>query len=455
MAKATLFFDKRKNKSGKGTVKILVTHERTQRLYSTKIQVEEIVWKKLQKNVNVNGLSSRIKEEAYIELYNVLYEDFEEFGEMKPGFLKRSNEIIENIGSNFSFDKFKYNLDNYGKRIVTSQAKDVFGLYDIIISKLNAEDRIGNASAYRDSKASIRRFCTNLKSEKRLQFELPLKHKEDELLPFEAISVSFLNEYERWMLKEGKRPKKAGLKGTPASVTTIGIYLRHLRAIINEAISEGLTSDYPFGKKKYTIPSGRSVKKAITKAEVLKIIAYEDYSSEYEQRSKDVWVFIYLSNGLNLSDVLRLKWSDFDKKQNTFTFIREKTKRTNKHNQKDIHVVLGDIQKEIIKRWSCKETEYVFPFIKPDMDAKAQRNTIKNFNGVCNNWMDKIAKKLEIDSLLGTYVARHTFSTILLQNEAPIALISKSLGHSSLATTEAYLGSFEDEQVKSYMEGLV
>jgi integrase len=455
MAKATLFFDKRKNTSGKGTVKVMVTHERTQRLYTTKIQLEVSVWDKLQKNINANGLSSRVREEAYIELFNTLYEDCEEFGEVKPGFIRRSNEIIESIGSNFSFDKFKYNFDNYGKVASTIRINDIFGFYDAMIRNLNAEDRIGNAESYQNSKASIIRFCKKIEPNTRLEFGLPAKFLESQLLPFETVNISFLNKYERWMLTEGKRPKKASGKGSPASITTVGIYLRHLRAIFNEAIEEGVTKCYPFGKKRYVIPAGKGVKKAILKAEVLKIIGYNKFSNEFEQRSKDFWVFSYLSNGLNINDILRLKWSDIDLKRGTFTFVREKTKRTNKQNQKGIHVMLGDIQLQIIKRWSSKETEYVFPFIRPEMSVKRKRAIVKQFTDVNNGWMKKIGEKLQIDSLLGTYVARHSYSTILNQNNTPISLISKSLGHSSIATTEAYLGSFEDEQIQGYMEALV
>jgi site-specific recombinase XerD len=62
--------------------------------------------------------------------------------------------------------------------------------------------------------------------------------------------------------------------------------------------------------------------------------------------------------------------------------------------------------------------------------------------------MKRIAEKLEITSPCTNYVARHSFATILLQSKAPIAFISKALGHSNLATTKAYLGSFEDDKAR-------
>ncbi|SOE23182.1 Site-specific recombinase XerD [Spirosomataceae bacterium TFI 002] len=455
MATASLYFDKRGNKGSLGTVKVMVTHERKQRLYTTKIQLEDSVWEKLNKNITKNGLSNRIKEEAYLELYEILYLDYDEFGEKKLGFIPRSNEIIESIGAIFSFDQFKHLFTNYGNLKHVSRSNDIYGFYERTIEKLLAEDRIGNANSYTCSMNSLKRFCERLGANKRLDFKLKKKYDKKEELPFEIVSVQFLKEYERWMLYEGKSSRKLNGEGSPASFTSIGIYLRHLRAIFNEAIGEGITNNYPFGKRKYIIPSGKSVKKAISKNDVLKIIAYNDFTNEYEKRSQNFWVFSYLSNGLNFTDILNLKWTDIDFERSTISLIREKTKRTNKQNRKEILIHLNEIQKKIIADWSTKESEFVFPFLQPQMSAIEQKATISQFIKVTNKWMRNIGEKLNIQSTLGTYVARHTFSTILLQNEAPIALISKSLGHSSLATTEAYLGSFEDEKVKTYMDKLV
>ena len=457
MATVSLFFDKRRNKEGKGTVKVIISHERKQRLYSTRIQIEDEIWHKLQKNITANGLSSRIREEAFIELYNKLYQSYEEFGKETLGFVNRSKELIELIGPNFSFDKFKYLFDNYGRseNIKNEKPTDIYSYYEKTIIELTKEERIGNAESYKNSISSIKRFIKNCSEEHRIKYGLKAKYDEKDVLMFNNLDSDFLKNYETWMLKFGKKPKNGTGIGSPASTTTIGIYLRHLRAIFNSAIDDGITTNYPFGKKKYTIPASRNTKKAITKEEVRKIINFEGCTNKFEERSKDFWVFSYFSNGMNLNDILRLKWTDVNQDKSSLTFIREKTKRTNKQNQKEIKIHLSDIQWNIIDKWSSPDSVYIFPFISNEMSIQDQRSNIKQFNKVTNDWMKKIAQKLSIDSDLGTYVARHTFSTILLQHEAPIAFISKSLGHSNLATTEAYLGSFEDEKVREYMGKLL
>jgi hypothetical protein len=53
-------------------------------------------------------------------------------------------------------------------------------------------------------------------------------------------------------------------------MTTVGIYLRHTRVVVNEAITTSLMqqSEYPSGPGKYIITAGENVKKALSKKEV-------------------------------------------------------------------------------------------------------------------------------------------------------------------------------------------
>ncbi len=59
--------------------------------------------------------------------------------------------------------------------------------------------------------------------------------------------------------------------------------------------------------------------------------------------------------------------------------------------------------------------------------------------------MELIRVDLEIDQKIGTYAARHTFSTVLKRKGVSTEFIKESLGHSSLVTTENYLDSFADD----------
>lgn len=56
-----------------------------------------------------------------------------------------------------------------------------------------------------------------------------------------------------------------------------------------------------------------------------------------------------------------------------------------------------------------------------------------------NRLLKSIASKVGIDHDLHSHVGRHTFATtILLENDVPLATVSKMLGHHSVRITERY-----------------
>jgi site-specific recombinase xerD len=56
---------------------------------------------------------------------------------------------------------------------------------------------------------------------------------------------------------------------------------------------------------------------------------------------------------------------------------------------------------------------------------------------------------------LTTYVARHSFATVLKRSGVNVAIISEALGHTSLSTTQFYLDSFDNEQIDDAMKNLL
>ncbi len=66
-----------------------------------------------------------------------------------------------------------------------------------------------------------------------------------------------------------------------------------------------------------------------------------------------------------------------------------------------------------------------------------------------------ISKRLKIKSTVTTYVARHSFATVLKKSGVNIGIISEALGHHSLKTTQIYLDSFENSQIDEAMRHLL
>jgi site-specific recombinase XerD len=75
--------------------------------------------------------------------------------------------------------------------------------------------------------------------------------------------------------------------------------------------------------------------------------------------------------------------------------------------------------------------------------------------GTVNRKLKEVAKLAKVNANLTTYVARHSFATVLKNSGVNVALISETLGHSDIATTQIYLDSFESEQISDALKHLL
>ena len=66
-----------------------------------------------------------------------------------------------------------------------------------------------------------------------------------------------------------------------------------------------------------------------------------------------------------------------------------------------------------------------------------------------------LGKELRISTDVTTYVARHSFATVLKKSGVNIGIISQALGHQDIKTTQIYLSKFDNEQVDDAMRNLL
>jgi len=393
--------DQRKaKKSGLFPVKIRVTLNRVQKYYPIGIDLSERDFDRIQNR------SVRRELKIYKE---------------KIAYWENKAKVIINKLDPFSFDLFKTQFFEIQEKKCT----DVFLLFDKKISLFSEKGKISTVRTYLDAKNSLKKFRKKLY--------------------LYDVTPEFLNKYETYMVSKGK------------SYTTISIYLRHLRTIFNQAIDDDLIDRklYPFGKNKYQPKAPRNIKKALTIDQIRAIIAYPVVEGSNQQMAKDMWLLSYYCNGMNIKDIVNLKFKNIQKDR--IYFDRIKTTSTNK-NPKPIIVTLIPEAQEIIKRWKRKgrtENDLVFPVLKKSMSEEEQLKRKNQFIKTINNYMKKIGKEIGYDKPLTTYAARHSYATILKRSGAPLGFISEALGHKSLQTTEAYLDSFEDETRRKYAEMLV
>ncbi|WP_346237381.1 tyrosine-type recombinase/integrase [Niabella insulamsoli] len=329
----------------------------------------------------------------------------------------RASELANKL-SPFNFSAFQ---DIFFEKPI--QYESLKSSFEKLIQDVAGQGRAGSANAYKTAMIAFYKFQPKA------------------LLS--SVNVSFLRSFENWMLTKGN------------SLTTVGIYARVLRIIINKAIAHKYfnVSDYPFGRNKYLIPAGRKAKRSLNIQELKKIFEYKPSENNYyERRSIDFWKLTYLANGINMADIARLKWDEMY--TDSILFYRQKTLLTNRQNAVPIEIVRNEMINSIIHKWSDKSTSYIFNIISEEDDPFAANAKIKQFTRVTNEWMKKIGNKLGISTPLTTYVARHSFSTILLRSGASVEFISHSLGHSDIKVTQNYLSGFNIELKKERMKAL-
>lgn len=369
-------------------VKIRVTYQRIRKYYATGKYLSAKDWGSLSDTKKLKMISVRV------DIQNT-------FDTVK----KVAKDLLYEGG--FSFEALNTRLNKSATDTLNAGFK-------IKIQVLLDNEQVGTQLFYKDALRSVEHFG-------------------GENIPYASVTVDWLKRYEKHMLNLGR------------AYTTIGMYCRAIRTVINEAKRAGIIKEnqYPFGHGKYEIPTGKGRKLALTLQQIKAIVNFSD-GTETTEKYRDLWFFSYLCNGINFADMLTLKYSNI--RNGEICFMRAKTSRTSKV-KKEICAILTPEMEAIIKKWGNprKPDNYIFPYIDGKKSVFEEKSMVKAVTKRCNKRLKIISEAIGIEGLT-TYSARHSFATVLKRSGANIAYISESLGHNDLKTTENYLASFEKEE---------
>ena len=371
-------------REGKYPVRIRVTYLRQRKYYPTVKDLTADQWDALPttKNRELSAVRKDIENS-----YNII------------------RSAVEELASNGDFS-----LDALNARLKLAPSLSINAMFAARLDELKSRGRVGNMTVYYATLKGIERFAgTHVR--------------------LSSVTPNWLTRYADFLDNEGKKQ------------TTIAIHLRTLRAIINEARRAGLIkeSQYPFGRGRYEIQSGAGRKMALTVEQIGQIANYDD-GSEATARYRDYWLFLYLCNGINVADFVKLRYRDIVNGE--ICFVRQKTERTTRV-RKEIRAIITDRMQKIIDRWGTVPRPDAFRC--GSEDPLRQMHKTQYLTRAINKRMTDVGERLGIGHI-STYTARHSFATVLKRSGVNIAYISESLGHSDLKTTENYLASFEREE---------
>ena len=340
---------------------------------------------------------------------------------------KKANDIAKNI-TPFDFDIFEknYTLNRINKT-------NLVDFYNDRIEEMIKNDEIGNANSYKSSLKAIQKFIN------------PNNPQNVNTINIMLIKIDWLKKFEKQIIE-----KKSG------SISTVGTYLRPLRAIYNLALKENPLYERlsPFKAGGYQIPASTRVKKSLTKKDLKTLLESNTKTSE-QQKAKDFWFFSFYGNGMNINDIARLKYKDFNFEESKFYFFRNKTKNSRRTNLFPIDVHINNYLSEIINKYKTpfeNKNQYIFPILSNTDNELEKKRKINNFIRFINQHIKKIANDNQITSELSVNWARHTFTTLGINVSLTLEELRQFLGHQNIRTTQTYVGSIEDENKQKLTE---
>ena len=216
--------------------------------------------------------------------------------------------------------------------------------------------------------------------------------------------------------------------------------MRMLRCIYNRGVEAGSAPYVP--RLFHDVYTGVDVrqKKALPIGELRRLL-YEDPKSERLRRTQAIAALMFQFCGMSFADLAHLEKSALD--QNVLRYNRIKTKTP-------MSVEILDTAKEMINRLRSNQDshpdspDYLFDILRSDKkrtDERAYReyqSALRRFN----NRLKDLARALRLKSPVTSYTLRHSWATTAKYRGVSIEMISESLGHKSIKTTQIYLKGF-------------
>lgn len=299
------------------------------------------------------------------------------------------------------------------KRLITAKEVEVKTLAFIksIIARLREANKYGNAKVYETLERSVRTFVKG----------------RDFLL--RQLTYTWLKNYEAWYLSKGN------------SVNGLGVHMRTLRAVYNQAVKQKMIGieHYPF--KDYSIKNEKTRKRAIANSDLELIRAFEPRTLR-ETRAKDYFLFSFYMMGASFIDLAFLKVKNI-----TGGRIEYKRRKTG-----HLHsIIISPALQELLDKYLLEKTkeDFILDIIHTD-DPQKQLVNVQDELKRYNRSLKQIAEACGIESKLTSYVSRHSYATIAKRKGVPTAIISEALGHSTEEVTQVYLASFEQDVLDKY-----
>jgi integrase/recombinase XerD len=398
MASVSIVFRKEKiNKAGKAPIHFRIIKNRKISYISSSIMLETEHWD--EKNKKIKGKCPHSG-----RLNSLLYNRFNEIQDsvlaMETYLKPQTSRQIKNM-------------------VFGSKPIDFFEYTDGALKKYESEGRIGT---YQNLKSRIQKLKDYMGNKS---------------LTFNDIDPKFLNEYETYLRTIKKN-----------ATNTIHGDLKAIRIMYNKAIADDLieASLSPF--RKYKLKTAKTTKTILTEDELKLIEEYKCTPGTKMDVHKDMFIFGCYAGGVRISDILKLRWMNFDGTHINFTI---------KKTGQQLSIKLPNKALEIISKYKPKKENkdrFIFPLIPNGTDLGdpgVLDKVISSQTAYTNKNLKIIAEKVNLGKHISFHVSRHQFACMALKKGISLDKVSKILAHQNIRETQVY-AKIMNQEIDKAME---
>lgn len=369
-------------------------------------------------------LGKTIKESDWDEIHNRVRKSHPNSGRLNNFLIKKLSEANDKI---LELETQKNSLSSRAIKSSIKPAANDGNFFSYAELYLNNFKTAGKYNRYYPDQSRINRFREFVDGRK---------------ITFQEITVALLTRFKAWL--KGKHK---------ASDRSIVNHLIIIRTIFNLAIRENRldVKHYPFGKDKIKIKLPDSIKIGLTIEEVKMIESLDLKDHPYLHHCRNLWLFSFYFAGMRISDVLRLKWSDFQDSRLAYQMGKNSKGGSLKSNDKAL-LILSEYEDQ-----KKSSDDVIFPELKNIADFtdtfEVQRIISYAVKRIDEN-LSKVALLAGINKKLTTHIARHTFGN-LSGDKIPIQMLQKLYRHSSITTTIGYQSNFIHKDADEALDAVV
>jgi len=310
------------------------------------------------------------------------------------------------------------------------------------LDRLVAEERYSTARSYEDA---LKIFT---------KYQIKQARKDDKIL----IPSLFKRSTEGLLVKDVFKKYDIAIKAIDAEMVknfkaylnrrcksrnSVGIFLRSLQAILNDASASFTELQDHRPMRRIKKGSYKNAPNPLTLSEVnlIREMKVEPGSSEFH--AKNYFLFMFGNMGMNFFDMAILKRFQYDGER--IKYFRKKTEY-----QGDYFSIKQNLEcRKILSLYLSDQAEedYIFPILQNGTPASRIHRVKNDRLGWFNKHLRVLATKAEIPKDVTSYSARDTWTNVGLELGIDIRKISAGLGHSSIEVTNKHYGASIQEKI--------